>query len=204
MLAGFLHVAAAEKTNERVAARDAELVWTGPDEGNPRARRTFPVVNELLEFASRQVTIVGYSLFLSGSSAKALLARLGTLSSEGVNVEFIVDRNYAGYHGSNGAGHSVREIHEHWPANHRRPVVRSWTSPDGDGSKLHAKVMIVDRQELLVTSANLTGAGLATNLEIGLRVRGRAAAECADHFAGLTRAGFFATEPWPDAGGQLR
>ena len=107
MLAGFLHVAAAEKTNERVTARDAELVWTGPDEGNPRARRTFPVVIELLEFASRQVTIVGYSLFLSGSSAKALLARREA-GGEGVNVEFIVDRNYAGYHGSNSAGHSVR------------------------------------------------------------------------------------------------
>ena len=35
--------------------------------------------------------------------------------------------------------------------------------------------MIVDRKELLVTSANLTHHGLVQNFEMGVRIRGRTA-----------------------------
>jgi len=37
--------------------------------------------------------------------------------------------------------------------------------------KLHAKVIVADRRDALVTSANLTQAGLLANLEMGVVVQ---------------------------------
>jgi cardiolipin synthase A/B len=48
-----------------------------------------------------------------------------------------------------------------WPAERRPP-----------GGKLHVKAAIADEDCALVTSANLTGAALDQNMELGLLVRG--------------------------------
>jgi phosphatidylserine/phosphatidylglycerophosphate/cardiolipin synthase-like enzyme len=172
----------------------AELVWSGPDVGHPTARKTFQVMNEMLQHASESVLIVGYSLFLRGDLAQDLLARLGRLSSKGVQVRFIVDRRYKGWSGNGIEGHSVREIQENWFSDTPKPLIYSWASEDDENSKLHAKLMLVDDRDLLVTSANLTGAGLETNLELGLRIQGDTARNCAEHFSRLINSGFFIDE----------
>lgn len=175
-----------------------ELVWTGPAEGHPTARRTEQVLHEMLTFASREVLIVGYSLFLVGPAAQKLLQRLGELSSEGVDIRFMVDWRYRGYDGLGAEGHSVREVQKHWPAGRRRPSILSWTSDTDASAKLHAKVVAVDSDDVLVTSANLTGGGIGTNLEFGLRTRGRVARDCAEHFQRLIASGVLREEPWPE------
>lgn len=48
-----------------------------------------------------------------------------------------------------------------WPAEQRPP-----------GGKLHVKAAIADESAALVTSANLTGAALDENMELGLLVKG--------------------------------
>ena len=48
--------------------------------------------------------------------------------------------------------------------------------------KLHAKVIVADRRDALVTSANLTGAGLLDNLEMGLHIKGDSARAIVRHF----------------------
>ena len=48
--------------------------------------------------------------------------------------------------------------------------------------KLHAKVIVADRRDALVTSANLTHAGLLENLEMGFRVQGAMAGAVVRHF----------------------
>ena len=126
------------------------------------------------------------------------MERLGELSSQGVTVEFIVDQRYSGYNKAEGEGHSIREIQSQWPTGRRRPTIWSWSDDDKPGSKLHAKVVIVDGRDLLITSANLSGAGLADNLELGVRLRGEVAAQCAEHFNGLIRSGFFDEVTWDD------
>lgn len=173
----------------------SELVWTGPDEGAPTARRTVSVVSEMLKTASSHILIVGYSLFLGAEPTRAIIRRLGELASSGVRVEFIVDGQYAGWDGVDEEGFSVRQIQRFWPEACPLPKVWSWRSSD-DVSKLHAKVLIVDRRDLLVTSANLTGAGLALNLEVGIRTSGSTAAACSDHFTRLINLGLFNDEPW--------
>lgn len=176
----------------------AELVWTGPKIGHPTARRTLQVMNEMLSRPTEEVLVVGYSIFLKGELAQKFVDRLAELSSGGVSVVFIVDRRYRGW-GPNGAeGHSIREIMEAWPTNKRRPSIYSWISEDDETSKLHAKLLLSDNRDLLVTSANLSGGGLETNLELGIRVQGEVARNCGEHFRNLIRSNFFQREVWPN------
>jgi len=63
-------------------------------------------------------------------------------------------------------------------------------------AKLHAKMVIVNRHDVLITSANLTGHGLGRNLEIGRRAYGKPAEDAADHFDELIKAGTFQPVEW--------
>ena len=70
----------------------------------------------------------------------------------------------------------------------------SWGDDDDKLAKLHAKAVVVDRRDLLVTSANLTGHGVSGNLELGARLSGRPARQAHDHVIGLIADGTFSRE----------
>jgi phosphatidylserine/phosphatidylglycerophosphate/cardiolipin synthase-like enzyme len=62
--------------------------------------------------------------------------------------------------------------------------------PGDNMASLHAKVLLVDQYDLLVTSANLTYHGLSSNIEVGVRVKGNELAkQMAQHFTSLERSG---------------
>ena len=174
----------------------AELVWTGPEGGHPTARRTLQVMNEMLRRPFESVLITGYSLFLRGDLARDFIDRLAELSSAGIQVTFVVDRRYMGWGQHGVEGHSIREIMQIWPGGKRRPTIYSWRDEVDESSKLHAKLLLVDNRDLLVTSANLSGGGLETNLELGVRIQGEVARNCGEHFRSLISAGFFISEEW--------
>ncbi|WP_418888875.1 phospholipase D-like domain-containing protein [Paenibacillus apiarius] len=50
-------------------------------------------------------------------------------------------------------------------------------------------MLLVDRKEFLVTSANLTQHGLSSNIEVGVRIKGSIANQMENHFISLERAG---------------
>jgi phosphatidylserine/phosphatidylglycerophosphate/cardiolipin synthase-like enzyme len=55
---------------------------------------------------------------------------------------------------------------------------------------MHAKIAVADRHTLLVTSANLTQSGVATNIEAGLLVHGgHAPRRAAEHVSHLIATG---------------
>lgn len=70
-----------------------------------------------------------------------------------------------------------------WPAELR-------ASTGGGHAAMHAKCAVADRRLALVTSANLTGAAMADNMELGLLVRGGdVPRRIGDHFDALIAAG---------------
>jgi hypothetical protein len=167
-----------------------ELVWTGDTPAGAGVRSTLPVVKEMLGWATRSVFVVSYSLWIGTGDAGDVVDRLAELSSSGVDITFVLDRRYQD-------GWNIRQLQQRWPAQRRRPSVYSWQDEADAIAKLHAKVLIVDRRDLLITSANLTGHGMRHNLEFGLRVLGRPAEDAAVHLDGLIRAGVFEEVPWP-------
>jgi phosphatidylserine/phosphatidylglycerophosphate/cardiolipin synthase-like enzyme len=166
-----------------------ELVWTGDETGGIGVRTTMAVFSEMLNTAEKSVLIVAYSVWVGSGPGNLLIQKLAGLSSKGVDVTFVVDQRYQD-------GRNLLELRRAWPVKRRPPTVYSWKDEDDVIAKLHAKVVIVDNKDLLVTSANLTGHGLEGNLEFGLRVRGRTAAQAGDHFDRLLGSESFELVSW--------
>jgi phosphatidylserine/phosphatidylglycerophosphate/cardiolipin synthase-like enzyme len=165
-----------------------ELVWTGDQPAGSRVRSTLPVMEEMIGRAQETILVVSYALWL-GQEAGSLVDQLAMRSSAGVTVSFVLDARYEG-------GHNITALRKRWPRGRRPPTVYSWQALDHSIAKLHAKVLVVDQQDVLISSANLTSHAMARNLELGLRVRGQPAAEAARHFDTLIRKGVFDAVPW--------
>ena len=69
------------------------------------------------------------------------------------------------------------------------PVFSREPVADDHMAALHAKLLICDRSEALVTSANFSHHGLHANIEIGLRVRSPAIERLSDFIAAMIKSG---------------
>lgn len=165
-----------------------ELVWTGDAATGSTVRSTLPVITEMLRGARRSALVMTYALWVSGGDSASVIARLADLSKAGVSVTFVLDGQYQ-------EGRNIRELRAQWPRGYPLPPVYTWADPDDMTAKLHAKVLVIDEGDLLITSANLTGHGLRGNLEFGVRIRGRPAEEAERHIRTLIRSGFFMRVP---------
>ena len=166
-----------------------ELVWSGETIGGRGVRSTGPIVNQMLGRARRSVLVVSYSIWLGYGTAEDVVVQLAELSSTGVDVTFILDLRYRD-------GWNITHLKSAWPKGRRRPAIWSWQHGSDTIAKLHAKVIVVDRRDVLITSANLTGHGIDTNLELGLRVLGQPAEDTAAHFDRLIQDGEFESVDW--------
>lgn len=169
-------------------AHAVDTVWTGPEVAGSEVRRTEAVVNEIVASAQQELLIVGYWLVAHTAQIRELIKNLRQKAEGGVNVRFVLDPGEK----SKGAD-NFTALGEQWPAGLEEAPrsVFSWgeglataTSKSGVefDRKLHAKVIVADRRDALVTSANLTHAGLLVNLEMGLRIQGPMAAAVVRHF----------------------
>ena len=92
-------------------------------------------------------------------------------------------------------------VENEWPGT-RLPRVyydpRSLKPTPATASALHAKCVVVDGLQALVTSANFTEAAQTRNVELGLLVDDRAVAgRIEEHFRSLIRNGFLERLPLP-------
>lgn len=169
-------------------AHAVDTVWTGPEVAGSEVRRTEAVVSEILASAETELLIVGYWLVTSTAQIKALIKILIQKSRAGIQVRFVFDPGE-----KSGGPDNFSALHALWPQGLKGTPceVYSWSkhmtqTTDTNGHqydrKLHAKVIVADRRDALVTSANLTHAGLLENLEMGFRVQGAMAGAVVRHF----------------------
>ena len=80
--------------------------------------------------------------------------------------------------------------HKVWDVFTKKPKVYTWT-PSGEHpyTSLHAKCLVVDRLDALVTSANFAFHGLESNPELGLSVMGPQATSIFERFEHLISEG---------------
>lgn len=151
---------------------DAELVATLPPETPGIARPTERVVREMIDRASMEIILLGYEL-----TDRKLIGLLGAAAGRGADVIMICDR---------GRGVAQR-ILDSWPSSSPPPRIfhdreRADSAPY---ASMHAKCLLIDGADLLVTSANFTFHGLRGNIEIGIRLGGAPAAEARKIFSHL-------------------
>jgi phosphatidylserine/phosphatidylglycerophosphate/cardiolipin synthase-like enzyme len=150
----------------------AELVATLPPETPGIARPTERVVQEMIDTARTEIILLGYEL-----SDLGLIGLLAAATDRGISVTMICDR---------GRGAAQRVL-DSWPSRITPPrILHDRERTDGAPYALmHAKCLLIDGSDLLVTSANFTFHGLRGNIEIGIRLGGAPAAEARKIFSYL-------------------
>jgi phosphatidylserine/phosphatidylglycerophosphate/cardiolipin synthase-like enzyme len=170
---------------ERLQRPEIEIVWSGPEADGPLVRPTAVVIEEMLRGVREagEILLVGYSLTAEdGSPMSAIIDLLGLASRRRAVVTVILHRDEEARNRAN--------LLAAWDVRAVKPRLFTWSPPpEFPYTKLHAKTLVVDRLEALVTSANLTLHGLQANLELGLRVRGPQAQAIALRFDHLIASG---------------
>jgi len=141
------------KSEERI-----ELVITAPETFSIKSRKTKEVVEQLIQGAEKSIILTGYSV--SDYFSETLDAIISK-SQQGVYVRFYVndlDRH--------------KESLDRMLAYQGRYLqfFEYEKQPDDKMAASHAKILTVDSQKALVSSANLSYHGLAGNVEMGFLV----------------------------------
>lgn len=169
-------------------AHIVDTVWTGPEVAGSEVRRTEAVVREIVASAEKELLIVGYWLVTSTAQVRELISLLIEKARDDIQVRFVFDPGE-----KSGGLDNFDALNKRWPSGLEGAPRRvfSWSERLSKATtksgvrydrKLHAKVIVGDRHDALVTSANLTHAGLMENLEMGLRIQGPMARAVVDHF----------------------
>jgi cardiolipin synthase len=184
----LLQVASAAIRNEREASTKMQVVWSGPEVEGSYVRATREVVREIVRNAKREMIVVGY--WLAGrEDGEGIIQELVQLLSEavtrGVVLTVVLDERQR----PDGTDNR-RILSDLWPSSMPFPRLLTWRLPLGEKHlKLHAKVMVADRRDALVTSANLTWYAMDRNIEMGIRISGPSAEIISQHLRLLDTTG---------------
>lgn len=168
-----------------------EVVWTGPKVEGSYLRATRQVVQDIISTAQYELLVVGY--WLAGKEdyegiINDIVELIAHASQRGVKVTVVLDEGEKGY-GKNNRDTLIAL----WPKDTAQPKLLTWKIPPDDKHlKLHAKVLVADRYDALVTSANLTMYALDRNMEMGVRTQGQPSKRIAEHFEMLSANGILA------------
>jgi cardiolipin synthase len=181
-LIAAIRTAAATAAVIRGTSPNVEVARTGPEGGRLGLRTTGNVARQIIESARESLLLVGYRVTVdperTGLAARMIEAIMRAAAG-GVVVTAILHREPSNF----------RALMDNWPSYAKAPSLFTWPEkPTDEMAKLHAKVVVADRKDALVTSANLTYHGFEANIELGIRVTGAPASQVEDHFHALIRA----------------
>ena len=181
---GFTHLIDSVRSAIAFTAAEAtktEVVWTGPKVEGSHLRATRQVIQDIIVGAKFELLVVGY--WLAGKDdgegiINDVIEMLAGAVDRGVKVTMVLDEGEKLYGKDN-----RNTLIALWPGKTPLPELLTWEIPAGERHlKLHAKVLVADRVDGLVTSANLTMYALDRNMEMGVRMEGRPSDRIALHF----------------------
>lgn len=191
----LLQAVLAERRTAR--AQRLELVWSGTDAGPSLAKYTRVVVPELINRAARSVSLAGYSFdhgprFFEplhhaieerGVSARLFVdirqlhARLEQQLGQEKRKARLLPISEARSVSPESYAHAVLDLFWElfWPFPGNKPeLYYDPRSAENFGvASLHAKCLVVDHEQTLITSANFTERGQERNIEVGVLIRDR-------------------------------
>lgn len=179
-IARLLDAVAHTRAGQQGATDRVALVWSGPEVLGMESRDTAIVVREMLQRAQQSVWLVSY-VFDRHAKARPLLGPLEAQRQRHPDLEIKVVVNVE------------RPPHDERPA---ADLLRDFAAPlrqvfgglepapqiyydpralaprgDKQRASMHAKCVIVDERDALLTSANFTEAAQHRNIEAGVRVQ---------------------------------
>ena len=173
-------VLASEKAPAGVA--ESALVWTLPP-GTPgaglRGKSLLSAVRELVLVA--QKTLVLMAPFVERRGVGMLLEDLTAALARSVNLVVVAHNLIDIASVESAALEPLRRDAAHLPGRLELfSAVAPAEAPRQDNPLLHAKLVIADDKRALISSANLTVYGLASNFEVGVIITGKQVGTLAD------------------------
>ena len=157
---------AAAATAEVVQAdHKVSLVWTGPATESVGLRSTRSVLNTIVADATESLVLVSFA----SHDVADLATALADAAARDVDVSLVLETpDDPGGPLVIGPTHPFAPIRDtasfyRWPHEAREAFFAST-------ARLHAKCVIADRSTALITSANLTSAGINDNIELGVLI----------------------------------
>ncbi len=174
---------------------NSSLVWTSPliDES---ALQTFNTMLEMIRNAKNTITIVGYTIWGDAKDVdpnapkmKEVFAELANAVKQKRTVElfFEKDENFPTLQ------NNVKKM---WVSGIMLPKLYGFVNNQEKFGSLHAKALLVDDSEVLITSANMTGRAITRNVELGIKTRGTVAKSARYLITSLKKSGYFKEEQW--------
>ncbi len=161
----------AGRAREQILAPD--LVVSGPDVPGVPTADTYSVVQSLFQEATSEVIIAGYAFY----NGQSLFQRLHEHWVRNPTLKVIFHVDVPRRHGDTVPPESIITKYvadfraKHWPWAPAPELYFDQRALESDTkirASLHAKIVVIDRRKLLVTSANFTEAAQQKNIELGV------------------------------------
>jgi phosphatidylserine/phosphatidylglycerophosphate/cardiolipin synthase-like enzyme len=178
-----LELLAAAQSEHPVIGEMVDLVTTGPQVAGNANRDTSVVVSELFRKAEATVMVAGYAVYQGQRVFHSLAERMAERPTLKVRMFLDVQRRPGDTTASpelvRRFAHRFRTVE--WPAGKPLPEIyydpRALSPQRIDRAVLHAKCVVIDDQDVFVSSANFTEAAQERNVEVGLLLHSVAVAE---------------------------
>jgi len=169
---------------ERQQGDLSRLVWTGPEAPGSYPRSSRQIVREIIIGARKEIWLAAY--WIAGHRdgegiVGDVIELLADATTRGLDVALALDGN------PKPSGETNFDVlRALWPTGAKYPRLYTWSEALNEPHlKLHAKALVADRADALVTSANLTMHALERSMELGVRLKGRLAQEIASQLDSL-------------------
>ena len=192
-LADCLEMLCQDRRQRPVAEDLIDLVWTGPEAPGIVNRDTSVVVREMFQNAKESVLVAGYAVYQGHVVFKALAERMDRIRRLSPDVPryqrprkiSLLPRNW-----SAGSPNDSRDRSGRASGSRSFYDPRSLETEYCRRASLHAKCVVVDKEQAFVSSANFTEAAQTKNIEVGLAGSvGCSARRLYEHFDSLAAAG---------------
>ena len=147
-------------------SNEVHLVVTAPPSFSIKARSTMSVMDSMIRNAERNILMTGYSMSAHFSD---LVDAVVEKSKKGVFVKFFVNDIDQQAHFDKISRNTGRFL-----------KVYNYRAAKDKIATLHAKVISVDQEKTLITSANLSYHGLQGNIELGVLIHSKQVAKQID------------------------
>ena len=157
----------ASGTAQLMEKREAvEMVWTGPFTGLVASRHTEQVLLEVIASTSQRLFLVSFVAY----DIDTIVRAIQELVLRNVEIDILLESSSS--HGGKVDIDSVRIFSELVPSANIYVWNSEAKSKDKWNGAVHAKCAVSDGNLAFITSANLTGAAMERNMELGVLVRG--------------------------------
>lgn len=137
------------------------LVWTGPVIFSDYADNTSTTMIKMIDSAHDSIILFSYVLM---ENTRKIFDSLIRASKQGIPIKLAF----------NDGEKEKKKVVKMWEKNVPLPTIYTF-NPHKKGTSLHAKILIIDKKEILTTSANVTSHGINSNIEFGMRHKGKIA-----------------------------